>query len=265
MAVHVLRVDIVSDVICPWCALGWSRLRAAAAQVLAAEPDVRFEVVWRPWLLAPRLERLGEAGTSKTTGYIKKFGAEEFSMYARQMTTLGLQERPAIHFDFSSSAMTGGTLDAHRLMVLAAEARWRDADELAFADLASCLAQRLFDAFHQRGRSPSDRSLLRACASEAAADARLGAERSRMFVEAAGRWLAEEDRGRQQVTTDIEQARKNGVTGVPHFFVAAEVESPSRGAAAPAVFIPGAQDTETFVLVLRQRLRKARERAASKL
>ena len=83
--------------------------------------ELSFDLVWQPWLLSPKLEtKVDEKGIAKRLSYEKKFkSSRKYEAYARKIIALGEQETPPIAFNFGENSVTAGTLDAHRLMVLA--------------------------------------------------------------------------------------------------------------------------------------------------
>src|ERR1017187_2103218 len=115
-----LHVDILSDLICPWCYVGKRRLEKAIAA-----PDRQHEVRvrWLPFQLNPTMPN---EGISRRDYRIKKFGSWERSQELdAKVVAVGKEE--GIHFAFDRIERTPNTLDAHRLIWLADEQGVQDA------------------------------------------------------------------------------------------------------------------------------------------
>ena len=182
-----LTIDVVSDVVCPWCYIGKRHLEAA----LAGLPDAARAVVrWHPFELNPDLPA---AGVDRRSYLEEKFGGPEraAAIYARVREA---GARAGIAFDFDAIARQPNTRDAHRLIGWA-QARG-DAD---------ALVERLFRAYFLEGRFLGDRATLVALAAQAGFDA-----------EAARAWLAS-GQGADEIGAAGARARSLGITGVPFF------------------------------------------------
>ncbi len=108
-----LEIEVVFDLVCPWCFLGTRRLRRA----LARRPDLSAEIRWRPFLLNPDL---GAAGVQRQDYMARKFGGEERARRLHAtMTDLGVAE--GITFRFDRIQRIPASVDAHRLVRLAAQ------------------------------------------------------------------------------------------------------------------------------------------------
>lgn len=182
-----VRVDIFSDVICPWCYLGRARFLAAAADF-----DGRVEVSWRPFQLDPDAPATPELAVERLAA---KFGGRDrvTEMHDRMR---GLTEAAGLPYA-PERALRANTRDAHRLI-------WWAGRDGAHAT-QDAVVDRLFRAYHAEGRDIADPGTL----VELAAAAGLPAEPVRAAI-AAGAGAAE-------VAAGIEQARALGITGVPFF------------------------------------------------
>jgi len=182
-----LVIDVVSDVVCPWCFIGKRHLEAA----LAGLPEAAgAKVRWHPFELNPDLPPEGV----DRKGYLEaKFGgtARAAEIYAR-VREAGL--RAGLDFDFEAITRQPNTRDAHRLIAWA-QSRGD----------AGPLVERLFRAYFQEGRYVGDRDTLAALAAEAGFDA-----------EAARVWL-ESGLGADEITDAEARVRGIGITGVPFF------------------------------------------------
>ena len=183
-AVSSLVIDVYADVVCPWCWIGERRL----ARALAERPDLRVERRWRPFQLRPELPR---EGASWDEFKRQTFGSEARARAAfAHVAAAGADVD--VRFDFDRVAHAPNTVDAHRVIVLAAGAG-REWD----------VVERLFAAHFTEGANLGDRAQLSALASEAGMDA------------ASVRAHLETDDGVAEVSASQREARALGVTGVP--------------------------------------------------
>ena len=122
-----LVIEVVHDLVCPWCYLGVQRLLRA----LARRPGIGFELVWHPFLLNPDMPR---AGMARSDYVVRKFGGEDRArrLYG-SITEIGRAE--GLDFRFDRIRRTPSSIDAHRLMHFAA--RLGRADALAMALFAA--------------------------------------------------------------------------------------------------------------------------------
>ena len=182
---QVLTIDIVSDVVCPWCYLGEKRLEEALA-----EETGPVLVRWRPYQLDPTIP---EGGLDRAEYMEKKFGKGGRLQSAHDnLTRLGAEI--GIPFAFDKIKRSPNTLDAHRLIRWAGE-----------AGVQAEVADRLFKVYFVEGRDIGDRGVLVEIASDCGLDA--GEVEKRLADGADG----------DLVRQEIEQAQAMGVTGVPFF------------------------------------------------
>ena len=183
-----LSIDVISDVVCPWCYIGKRRLEAALAQRTSGETRIR----WLAFQLNPDIP----AGGVERRGYLEqKFGGPDRArqIYAR-IKAAG--DDIGIAFDFERIARQPNTVDAHRLTAWA-----QDIDSSA----ADVLVERLFRAYFIEGVDIGEPETLATLAGAAGFDAAQ-----------ARAWLAS-DAGRASVRAEEQRARALGVTGVPFF------------------------------------------------
>lgn len=183
------RIDVVSDVVCPWCFIGKRRLEAMFKRLdEAGEP--RPEVRWMPFQLNPDLPL---QGVDRQDYLDAKFGGPE---RVAQINTRVAQagESAGITFEFSRIRRQPNTRDAHRLI----EWAQRDGGD------ANRLVERLFTGHFLEGRAIGDRDELARLAGEAGLDAA-----------AAARMLSTADDG--GVSEQEQVARDLGIEGVPFF------------------------------------------------
>ena len=187
----MVRLDILSDPICPWCYIG----RTLLGQALAERPDHPFEIHWQPFRLNPEMPAEGMDRRAYLEG---KFGGPEAAAEAYAP----VRERAAeagLEIDFDAIPRTPATTDAHRLLHWAEVEGCQDAVALA-----------LFGAYFHEGRDISDREVLADIADSHGIDAGLIAR------------LLASDADIDEVTGRDAQFRDMGVTGVPTFIVAGQ-------------------------------------------
>lgn len=182
-----LEIDVVSDVICPWCFLGKRRLDKAIASI----DDIKVEVNWRPFLLDPSIPK---EGMSRREYMENKFGPERLKTIHDPLIAAGSEDD--VPFQFEKITRTPNTIDAHRLI------RWSHP-----TGKQHDVAERLFMAYWNEGKDVGDRKVLLAIATEAGLDA---TEISAKF---------EQDTDLEAVRAEVEQASRMGVTGVPCFIL----------------------------------------------
>jgi predicted DsbA family dithiol-disulfide isomerase len=190
-----LTIDVVSDVVCPWCYLGKRHVALALAQGDGGPVAVR----WRPYQLDPTIP---SGGMDRRAYLAMKFHDDKRldEVHAR-LTALGAEVGIAYRFDAISRAPN--TLDAHRLI------RWA-----AVADAQDKLVERLFRLYFEEGRDIGDRKLLIEVARECDMDAEIVEK-----LYAAGDDV-------DLVQAEIAQAQAIGVTGVPFFIFASRFGVP---------------------------------------
>ncbi len=187
---RAMTIDVVSDVVCPWCFIGRRRLGEALALFAVREPNVRPVVSWHPFQLNPDLPR---EGIDRRSYLEAKFGGPQRAdaIYAR-VRAAGTSA--GIDFALERIERQPNTLDAHRLISWA-QARG-DAEELV---------ERLFRAYFLDGRFIGDRDVLAAIAG----DAGLPADAARVYLDS--------DEGTDTIQAMDRRVRELGVTGVPFF------------------------------------------------
>ncbi|MCZ2105742.1 MAG: DsbA family oxidoreductase [Comamonadaceae bacterium] len=177
MAPPVLKIDFVSDVVCPWCAVGLHALERAAERL---QGEVVLEWHFQPFELNPGMGPEGQDLEEHLRG---KYGssAEQMAQTRALLTERGAQV--GFTFNLDKRTRTWNTFDAHRLL------HW--AGEEGAPGQQRALKHALLSAYFTEGRNPSDHAVL----VEAAAAAGLGAERARAVL--AGGTHAAEVRARE--------------------------------------------------------------------
>ena len=185
-------VDVVSDVVCPWCYIGKRRLEAAIEQLRATDPDLPFVIRWHPFQLNPDLPA---DGVDRKAYLEAKFGgpARAKQVYERVTAAGG---SVGIAFDFDAIERQPNTLDAHRLVAWAQSRNEGDAD---------VLVEGLFRANFLEGRYVGSIDELVAIAEAAGFDP--ADARAFLLSDALKDVVADSDR----------RAREMGIGGVPFF------------------------------------------------
>jgi predicted DsbA family dithiol-disulfide isomerase len=205
-----LTVDVWSDIVCPWCAVGKRRLEAALAQ-FSHRDDV--EVVWRAFELDPSAPAIHS--DDNATRLARKYGRTKAQIEAmtRQLTETAAKDGLEFHLE---RARSGNTFDGHRVLHLAATRGVQDA-----------VKERFFRGYMTEGEAIGDREVLVRLASEAGLDA----EEVRAVLAS--------DRYANEVREEEETARAIGITGVPFFVLGGKF---AVSGAQPAEVLRGALD-----------------------
>lgn len=183
-----LHLDVIVDVVCPWCFLGKRRLDAAIAEL----DDLDIEVRYRPFQLDPTIP---DEGIDREEYIIGKFGsADALDEAHARLFSLGADV--GITYAFDLIEKSPNTLDAHRLV------RWAAAE-----DLGDPMLERLFSLFFEEGADLTNVETLVAAAEEVGLD---GDEVTMKL---------EDGVDLDVVKADIAHAGRMGITGVPTVIV----------------------------------------------
>ena len=182
-----MKVEIYSDIACPWCYVGGRRFARALSML---PPTVEVEVVFRPFQLDPTLPHTPSPLIDQLG---QKFGARAEAMI-RHVTSVAANEGLELRFD---RAQAVNTLNAHRLLRLA-ERGYGAAVQREVAD-------KLFESPFTSGENVADVEVL----TRLAASAGMSEERVREHLNS--------DEGVQEVRRDMSRARSIGVQAVPTF------------------------------------------------
>jgi predicted DsbA family dithiol-disulfide isomerase len=183
----MISIDVVSDVICPWCFLGKRRLDKALALI----PGVKAEIIFRPFFLDPTIP---SEGLDRHAYMAAKFGEERLKTIHDPLIKAGQEDGVPYHFD--KITRTPNTMDAHRLL------RWAMVE-----GKQPDIAEALFMAYWSEGRDVGDHQVL-ADIAEA-----LGMNREGVLKTL----ISEQDKA--EVLAETTQAQKMGVTGVPTYII----------------------------------------------
>ncbi len=187
-ASQTLAIDVISDVVCPWCYIGKRFLE----QAIALKPEIAVEVRFRPYFLNPWVPR---EGISREEYLITKFGSVE-----RYNSNNGRVAEAAaaagLHYDRDRIKRQPNTLDCHRLILWAGE-----------VGKAAAVKQRLMEIYFSEGGDLTRAETLVA----AAADCGLDRAQARELL--ASQQLVDE------VEREAQSAKEAGIEGVPCFII----------------------------------------------
>jgi len=181
-----VRIDVVSDVVCPWCFIGKHRLEAA----LKLKPDIVVEVHWRPYFLNDWIPREGIAREDYLT---KKFGSvERYGPIAKRVGAAAAAE--GLVYASDKMKRQPNTLDCHRLI------HWAEG-----IGKSAEMKQKLMDLYFTAGADLTDRETLVKAAAEVGLDA------------ATVRSALATDKDIAAIEQEAQSAKEAGIEGVPCF------------------------------------------------
>lgn len=185
-----ITIDVVSDVVCPWCFIGRQRLKAA----LALLPELDITVQWRPFQLDPSIPTLGK---DRKNYMLEKFGSQA-KIDEIHDTLIKAGEEYDIEFDFDAIEFAPNTLNAHRLI------RW--AGEIS-PQVQDRVVGELFSLYFEQGEDIGSDEIL--------VEAAEAADMEYTIVETLLEGHADED----NVRAEIDTANQMGVRGVPCYII----------------------------------------------
>jgi predicted DsbA family dithiol-disulfide isomerase len=216
-----MRIEIFSDVICPWCFIGKRRFETAISRLRDRGVDVQVDYSFRPFQLDPTAPT--DSPTPAKDAYAKKFGGpERATEILDHVTSVAAQDNITFNMDI---AMRANTFLAHRLLSYALKQHG--------AAVQIALKERIMDAYFTDGKNISDIDVLADCAESA------GIDRTEAHTFLSGDELVDE------VRSEIAEAAEYGVTAVPTFIINGQWS------------VPGAQDVEMFERIIERILEKA--------
>ena len=189
-AMKKIQIDIVSDIACPWCAIGYARLERAMAQLTS---HYEFSVQWHAFELNP--DHSGE-GQPILPALAKKYGRSEAEMRANQSNMMTIAKDLGLNFDHIQQRLTCNTFDAHRLVKWAGE----QGQQTAFK-------QALFEVYFGQAQDVTDHQVLLNCVADLGLDTTVAKQ------------VLESDQYAAAVRADEARYQEAGVTSVPAFIV----------------------------------------------
>lgn len=185
-----IRIDIVSDIACPWCAIGYARLEQAMADVA---DRYKFDIAWHAFELNPDH---GSQGEPILPALARKYGRSQDDMRASQDQMMTIARDLGLNFEKMQQRFTCNTFDAHRLVKWAGE-----------HGRATEMKQALFEAYFGRAEDVSDHRVLLRCVESLGLETRRAAE------------ILESDDFADVVRKDEATYQQAGVSAVPAFIV----------------------------------------------
>lgn len=187
---HNIQIDIVSDIACPWCAIGYARLERAMKQLA---PDYEFSVQWHAFELNP--DHSGE-GEPILPALARKYGRTEEEARATQNQMMTIAKDLGVNFEKLQERLTTNTFDGHRLLKWAGE-QGRQTE----------MKKALFEAYFGRAEDVSNHDVLIRCVESLGLDP----ERAKALLES--------DEYADIVREDEATYQRAGVSAVPAFIV----------------------------------------------
>ena len=185
----MIKLDIISDVTCPWCYVG----KAYLDRALEARPDHPFEIEWHPYQLNPEIP---PEGLDRQAYMTAKFGSRENILRVHE-PLLAHAEKAGIRFDLAAIKRSPNSLNAHRLI------HWAGLEGRQTPMKAALLR-----AYWRDGRDIGDIEILADIAAE------VGLDRAMMLR------LLQSDADRDEIVARINHSRIRGVNSVPTFILA---------------------------------------------
>ena len=180
----MITIDVVSDVICPWCFLGKRRLDKALSLI----PELEVDVVYRPFFLDPSIP---PEGLDRHKYMADKFGEERLKTIHDPLIKAGKED--GVPYQFDKITRTPNTLDAHRLI------RWAKV-----AGRQMDIVEDLFVAYWRDGKDVGDPAVLNTLATSIGLD---------VTSDLAG------DKDKNEVMQEVARAQQMGISGVPTFII----------------------------------------------
>ena len=194
-----LEIDIVSDVVCPWCALGYAHLQQALEAL--AQDEIKANIHWRAFELNPHM---GADGQEINEHLMEKYGStvEQLSENKKRLVDLG--KAAAVDFNFDERSRIYNTFDCHKLLHWATEIQ-QDSNENR--DIQTLLKQALFTAYFKDGKDISDRAVLLEVVNELGLDV----EKAKDVLDSA--------EVKEAVRKEQKQYQSMGISAVPAFII----------------------------------------------
>jgi len=199
-----ITIDVISDVICPWCYIGKRRLEKA---IIADGGQHDVKVHWHPFQLNPAMPK---EGISRIEYRTRKFGSWERSLEL-DSKVIAVGESEGINFAFDKMERTPNTIDAHRLIWLADQHECQDA-----------VVEALFRAYFTEGKDIGNRQALMDVTAEAGLDRQASED------------MLNSEAGLDVIAQAGERSQRHQVDGVPFFVINNSVTL--SGAQAPETF-----------------------------
>ena len=217
-----LSVDIVSDVMCPWCIIGWLKFETVMAHFSGR---LEFRVQWHPFELNPDMPPEGEDAAAHV---MRKYGVSAEQSRANSGKMAGVAADLGFAFNRGPGFRMRNSFDAHRLLTWAGSRE--DPEQSEPTGVQTALKLALFKAHFTDNRDVSDHAVLADVA------ASVGLDRARAAAILSG------DEFGEMVRTEEAYWADQNITGVPAFILGGRM------------LVPGAQDPEVFIRVIERKV-----------
>ncbi|MBK6411938.1 DsbA family oxidoreductase [Sphingopyxis sp.] len=217
-----LSIDIVSDVMCPWCIIGWLKFQTVMEHF---EGRLDFRVQWHPFELNPDMPPAGEDAGEHV---MRKYGITAEQSRANSSNMAGIAAELGFTFNRGPDFRMRNSFDAHRLLTWAGALE--EPEQATATGVQTALKLALFAAHFTFNRDVSDHVVL----ADVAASVGLDGARAASI-------LGSGEFGEMVRTEQVYWADQN-ITGVPAFILGGRM------------LIPGAQDPEVFIRVIENKV-----------
>ena len=217
-----LSVDIVSDVMCPWCIIGWLKFETVMAHFAGR---LEFRVQWHPFELNPDMPPEGEDAAAHV---MRKYGVSAEQSRANSGKMAGVAADLGFAFNRGPGFRMRNSFDAHRLLTWAGSRE--DPEQAEATGVQTALKLALFKAHFTDNRDVSDHAVLADVA------ASVGLDRARAAA------ILNGDEFGEMVRTEEAYWADQNITGVPAFILGGRM------------LVPGAQDPEVFIRVIERKV-----------
>ncbi|KAG0167598.1 hypothetical protein DFQ28_009995 [Apophysomyces sp. BC1034] len=184
-----IKIDIISDTVCPWCFIGKRRLDRAMEQIKTTNPNAEFQIEWHPYQLDPALSK---EPITKLEMYRRRFGEVRARQMVPAMKKLGLEEGIRFAYD----GVIANTLDSHRLVYWAKQFGKQNE-----------MVEEMFTFYFEQDKCLTDYEAL----AEAAAHVGLDKTKALEYLKS--------DKDVDAVRTAVFESQRNSVHGVPNFTI----------------------------------------------
>lgn len=185
-----IRIDIVSDVVCPWCIIGYKRLEHALNNL---SDSIEADIYWHPFELNPAM---GEEGQNLREHLHEKYGTSEEANISARETLTQLGKEVGFKFNFYDGMRIYNTRKAHQLLM------WAQSENKQFE-----LEQALFKAYFSDAMDVSDSQVLLECAASVGLDSEVASN------------IINDESWAEAVATTEQQWLEAGINAVPAIII----------------------------------------------
>ncbi|CCD42578.1 similar to DSBA-like thioredoxin domain protein [Botrytis cinerea T4] len=203
------EIEIVSDTVCPWCYVGKQKLEQGITAYKQRNPDSNdtFSITWHPFYLAPDAPK---TGVDKRAYLVARLGEQRLAAADSRLSQLGRD----VGINFKFGGKTGASRTSHRLIQLG---------KTKSPAMQTKVVESLFKSYFEEEGDITSHEVLRNAGVRAGLDEKEVTE-----------WL-ESEKGGAEVDREVEEARRNSISGVPNFTIQGKYE------------VGGAQDSAVFL------------------